>query len=358
MPPSIASAINQTRFPGWRVARQQSGALEDCSLIIATYERPKQISQLLDRLLTLDDCPAEILVVDGSRNRESESALLSQIASRQLRFDLIYVKSLAGLTRQRNVGIDVSTRRYVYFLDDDCLPSHGYFSAIRSVFEYDEEGRIGAVCGLVVNEMHHPLTWRWRIRLALRLVPHGEPGSYFASGTCNPRNPVEPFSGTKPVNNLHGCAMAFRRAVLDRHRFSEFFEGYSQGEDLEMSLRVGKQWQIVWCGAARVGHYHAPNGRPTSFVKGKMEVRNRYFIWKRHSTNAALVDRVRFWLDAMFLTLMDLAWFAIHPTRVYVFAHAAGVFWGALSCLFFPPHYEEPPARRRYALYLTPSAIQ
>lgn len=350
MDDKLFAAGRQQKLSGWRAQRTQAGALEDCSLIIATYERPQQVAHLVEALAASIDCPAEVVVVDGSRSRESETALRMNLARRDLPFDLIYVQASPGLTRQRNIGIDVSSRPYVYFLDDDCLPQANYFSAIRAVFEDDKNQRIGAVCGLVVNEMNNPLTWRWRMRRALRIVPQGEPGSYFASGSCAPRNPVRPFSGIRRVDNLHGCAMAFRRVVLDRNRFSEFFEGYSQGEDLEMSLRVGRAWQIVWCGDAHVGHYHASSGRPTSFAKGRMEVRNRYFIWKRYCPNAKLSDRFRFWLDAAFLVVMDLGQAVLHPTQVYPLAHAAGVVYGALNCLLRPPRYQEPPARKQYTL--------
>jgi GT2 family glycosyltransferase len=349
--------VRQT-FPGWRIEAARAAALEDCSLVIATYERPGQVVQLLKTLADLSDCPAEVIVVDGSRVKDSERALLTEIAPETLPFELVYVNSPAGLTKQRNVGIDLSSRKHVYFLDDDCLPEPGYFRAIRKVFQADEAGRIGAVCGLVVNEMNYPVTRRWRMRFALGLVPRVKPGSYCSSGTCVPRNPVEPFSGIRPVDNLHGCSMAFRRAVLDRHRFSEFFQGYSQGEDLEMSLRIGNEWRIVWCGDAHVGHFHAASGRPTSFRKGKMEVRNRHFIWKRHSLDASFKDRLRFWLDTAFLATTDLGWFAMHPAQTHALAHAAGVLSGAIGCVFAPPRYEEPPARKQYDLYLAASALK
>ena len=139
---------------------------------------------------------------------------------------------------------------------------------------------------------------------------------------------------------LPGCAFAFRREVLDEFRFSEFFAGYSQGEDLEMSLRVGRRWKLASCGEARVVHNEARGRAAGGFAKGRMEVRNRYFIWKRHVPHPRVLDRARFWADMVFLLVMDVARVAL--------AHGCGVVVAAAGCLVAPPRYAEPPVRRRY----------
>jgi GT2 family glycosyltransferase len=342
------------RLPGWHLNSSIPGELEDCSLIVATYQRPEELQLLIRTLADLPDAPAEVVIVDGSPNNLTEAGLANLVAERNLPFDLVYAKSPAGLTRQRNVGIDLSSREYVYFLDDDCLPEPGYFREIRRVFKEDKADEIGAVCGLIANEMSNPVTLRWRIRLALRLVPRVEPGIYHPSGTSVPRNLIKPFRGVRPVDVLSGCSMAFRRSIFDQHRFSEFFYGYAQGEDLEMSLRVRRHWQIMWCGDAPCIHNHAPSGRPASFQKGVMEVRNRYFIWKRYSVDARLKDKIRFWLDMLFLILMDTLWVIIHPRHYHSLSHALGLIWGVIGCLTSPPHHEEPLARKQY--HLSPNA--
>jgi GT2 family glycosyltransferase len=348
---SSAEAVDHLHtFPGWRINMASPPRLEDCCLIIATYQRPREIVRLVTNLKNLPDCPAEVVIVDGSTGHESETAIRRTVFRRHLPFNLIYVRSSAGLTKQRNVGIDVSTKQFIYFLDDDCLPAPGYFKELKNIFFQPGNERVGAVCGLVTNEMNNPLARRWRLRFALGIVPRAEPGTYQASGTCIPRNPVTLFHGTKPVDCLHGCSMAFRRSVLDQHRFSEFFYGYSQGEDLEISLRIRHEWKILWCGDAHVEHHHAQGGRPPSFPKGKMEVRNRYFIWRRHTQNPRLIDKVRFWLDMIFLVVMDLFQFVARPVGVHSVSHAGGIIFGAVECIVFPPLHDEPPARKQYSV--------
>lgn len=346
----MRNADSMNSLPGWRVPRSLAGGLPDCSLVVPTYQRPGEVIALLGALLAIPDPPVEAVIVDGTPGDAVESRVFGWVDGRPLPFDLVYVRSPKGLTRQRNAGIDISSHQYVFFLDDDAIPLAGYFTEMRRVFEEDRERAIGALGGAIVNQMNKPLNRRWRIRLALGLVPRVEPDTYHPSGTSTPRGLLQPFSGLRPVDVLPGCAFTFRREVLDRLRFSEFFAGYAQGEDLEMSLRVGRHWKLMSCGDARVLHNTAAGGRPSSFAKGRMEVRNRYFIWKRYAADARPLDRLRFWSDLVFLFVMDALWFLARPWRPRTLAHGLGVLSAALECAVAPPRYEEPPARRRYTL--------
>jgi len=346
-----------TMLPGWRLPRALPGALADCSLVVPTYQRPDDLTALLDALAAIPDPPAETVIVDGTPGTHVEAAVNAWASGRRLRFDLVYAHSPKGLTRQRNVGIDLSSQPYVFFLDDDAVPLPGYFTQVRRAFAEDRDGRVGAVGGAIVNQLDRAIPRRWRIRLALGLVPRVEPGTYHHSGTSTPRGLLKPFSGTRPVDVLPGCAFTFRREVLEQERFSEFFDGYAQGEDLEMSLRVGKRWRLLSAGDARVIHKPSPGGRPSSFAKGRMEVRNRFFIWKRYSSRAPLVDRARFWSDLMFLFAMDSVWFCACPWRPRVLAHGFWILSAALECLVSPPRYVEPPARRSYQISAADSPV-
>lgn len=337
---------------GWIKRSSLHGAFEDCSLIVATYNRPREMSNLLELLSVLPEGPCEVIVVDGALSRELDEQLLIWAEHQNLPFDLVYVRSPAGLTRQRNVGIDASTREFVFFLDDDSVPKPGYFRAIREVFIGDVAKEIGAVRGFFSNTNNANLTWLWRARFALKLVPRGEPGTYFTCGTSNTWNGVRPFSGTKRVDVLTGCAMTFRRDVLRHNRFSLFFSGYSQGEDLEMSRRVARDWSLMVCGEALVQHDGAEGGRPGGFSRARMAVRNHFFIWKRHVRSISFVDKLRFWLNVGLIVLHNLAGFLRHRLDCQYIAYAAGTVSGAVECLIVPPTYVEPTAQREYDFQL------
>ena len=163
---------------------------------------------------------------------------------------------------------------------------------------------------------------------------------------------VKPFSGTREIDLLIGCASAYRREVFLQHRFSEFFYGYAQGEDFEMSLRLRKDWKLLLCGDALVDHREASGGRPAGFARGRMVVRNRYFIWKRHSPTPGFLNTLRFWIDQVLATTFYSGCFLIRPARPYYLAYAIGTVCGAIECLFSPPRYAESPARKQYTFRL------
>ena len=339
-----------TTLSGWHVPARKDGALGDCALIVATFNRHDELLRLLDSLLEIPDPPGEVVIVDGCATPDFSAHLRGWAGRHAIPFELSYVESPPGLTRQRNVGVDIAARDYLFFLDDDAVPLAGYFREMRRVLTEDRERRVGGLAGCVINEMDKPVARRWQLRFLLGIVPRIEPMIYYPSGTHVPRSLLKPFSGVRRVDVLPGCAWTFRREVFDTERFSSFFDGYSQGEDLEMSLRVGRRWELLCCGDARILHLPAGHGRPASYTRGLMEMRNRYFVWKRHTPHPALKYVVSFWLDTALLVGMDIAWYTARPWRLRPLGHALGTVCEMFRCLVNPPRFEEPPPRREYRL--------
>jgi GT2 family glycosyltransferase len=252
--------------------------------------------------------------------------------------------------------VDISHGDLVYFLDDDCIPRPGYFRTVRDVFDKDDAQLVGGVSGTFTNEMGASLTLRWRLKLSLRIVPNVEPGTYCMTATSPPRSLQAPFTGSKRVDVLSGAAMTYRRSALVRERFSAFFNGYSQGEDLEMSRRIARDWELRWAGDALVHHNYAPSGRPPKLKHGYMTAVNRFFIFRRHSVEATAADVGRLWVDILFSVFYDLAGFLIRPWQPWRLAYAMGGFGGVVSSVLTPPTFVEPAARKEYVLSLCSAA--
>lgn len=349
---SFPSDLELHQLPGWQKTGSGGRTLAACSLVVATRGRAGRVHDLLGKLAALDDAPAEVVIVDGSDDDETDQSLRRLARSRPLPYTMTYVRSPAGLTRQRNVGVDVSAGEYLFFLDDDCVPQRGYFRALREVLRAPENQDAGAVCGAIVNEINRPLSWRWKIRIALGLVPRGESGKYYPTATSLPRSMELPFSGVRPIEVLPGGASAYRREVFTRQRFSEFFQGYAQGEDVEMSRRIAREWALLQCGDAHVVHDHAETGRPLGFGRGRMTVRNRTFIWRRHNPDVGLADRLRYWCDHLFSAFYYASVFARRPRQLHNLTYAFGLVMGIVEYGFAPPRYVEPAARRTYRVDL------
>lgn len=335
------------KLSGWRATPTAAVRLPDCSLVVPTWQRPVEIISLLEVLVGLADAPGEVIVVDGSPDNASRELIEAWAVGAALPFALVYIGSPPGLTRQRNVGLDAARGDYIFFLDDDCVPLPGYFQAIRAVFVADVAAAIGAVRGFIVNGASGRVPLLWQLRAALGIVGT-EPGKYYPTGMSWTWNKVTAFTGTRPIDVLAGGAAAYRRAVFARHRFSAFFSGYAAGEDLEMSRRVAQGWQLVVCGDARLCHNHAATGRPGGFALARMVVRNRYFIWQRHSPAATASDRFKFWLDHALVGATALVQFFGRPWQPAALGRALGTVCGSVECLLAPPHYVEPPVQKEY----------
>lgn len=344
-----------TLLRGWRRVGEMPGAIGDAALVVPTLDRPAILLRLLDRMGTLPDVPADVAVVDASATGETEDALSDWSRSRKTAFDITYVRAPRGLTIQRNVGLDICQRDFLFFLDDDCLPEPGYFAALRAAFDEPGNADVAAVAGSIVNERNQPLSLRWRLRLRLGLVPRIQPGEYAATATSIPRSLVAPFTGLRATQIVPGGATVYRREALRAERFSRYFAGYSAGEDLEMSLRLGRRWRLLWSGDALVEHRHATAGRPDAYRRGVMDVRNRWFIWRRYDPSPSIPVRLRFWLDIGYAAAYDLAHFASRPRDAGPLRHAAGLVAGTASCILKGPRGVEPPAVPEFAVKLMQS---
>ena len=340
---------SQPTLEGWRKKSSKPSTLSDCAAIVPTYRRLPELVRLLDAMMHLGDVPAELIVVDGTPDGAVNHGLRRWAAHLELPFTLIYVSSPVGLTRQRNVGLDLCQKEFIFFLDDDTVPHPGYFAAIRQGFAADSDCKVGAIRGFLTDAVRKPVPLLWRLRHRLGIVPHGSPGQYHHCGTSGTWNGVQPFTGTREVDLLAGGAAAYRSEVFQKHRFSEFFHGYSQGEDFEMSLRLRRDWKLLVCGDAHIDHLEATNGRPPGFTRGRMVVRNRYFIWKRHSPRAGFVNCIRFWADQLLVIAYYSACFLARPLRIYYLAYATGTGLGLIECLVRPPRHEESVPHRYFS---------
>jgi GT2 family glycosyltransferase len=351
-----AMAHGLIELPGWRITARKPVSLADCSLIVASYQRPDEVAELLRSLSSMAELPGEVIVVDGSPGFETEKSAQDVVRELALPFDLIYVRSPKGLTRQRNVGVDLSSKAFLFFLDDDAIPQAGYFRELRRVLVQDRAGAIGAVGGCIINEIDKPISRRWQLRRTLGIIPKVEPYIYNHAGTTAPTGLQKPFRGVREVDMFPGGACVIRRSVLNQIRFSEFFQGYSYGEDLEMSLRIRRQWRIQYCGDARVWHYgiERKGGRPNEFAKGRMEVINRYFIWRRYSGHTSVLNQMRLNLDLLFIFFMDVAWWAAKPWRGGPhMRHGLGIAAGMAKCAVAPPLSADVDPVPRYRLVPT-----
>ncbi|MEX2410676.1 MAG: glycosyltransferase family A protein, partial [Candidatus Paceibacterota bacterium] len=125
------------------------------SVIIPTYKREKDLKICLDSILTQSKLPDEVLIID-------DDILPSNfIGKKQQEFknknvELIYYKkdhskNSRGSSESRNLGIELSSNKIFFILDDDLILDNDFFEKIMKVWEENNNRNLIGVGGLIKN---------------------------------------------------------------------------------------------------------------------------------------------------------------------------------------------------------------
>jgi GT2 family glycosyltransferase len=243
------------------------------SVVICTRNRPDDLAVCLASLAAQTRPPDEVVVVDASDDGRSAAC----VAGWRGPCPAWHHRAAPGLTRQRNRGVELTRGDVVTFLDDDVVLDHGYLEAVAARFIADPE--VGGVEGTIA---HPGLRGRRRIGNALRgLLLMDNVGRRRVKRSGAVAYDPAP-AGFRRVDCLSGCNMSFRRAVFDRFRFDEWYDGYGLGEDLDFSYRVSRVWPLVQTPAARLEHRQSPAARDRAARLHEMSALNRYRFVRRH----------------------------------------------------------------------------
>jgi len=325
------------------------------SLIICTYQRPKAISTLLNSVKEQTLYPAEILIIDGSTNDKTNAILKEKTFE-----NLIYYKveeNSRGLTKQRNFGISKVSKEIdvVCFLDDDTILDKNYFKElIHSYTKYPDAIGIG---GYITNEVKWEMNTdsncpknyfcldgfkrkegiRFRIRKRLKLIDKTSPGFMPAYSHGRSIGYLPPSDKTYLVEFFMGGVSSFKKEILDKIKFSTYFEGYGLYEDLDFCLRASKIGQLYVNTAAKLEHHHEQAGRPNKYKYGKMVVRNGWYVWRVKYPKPTLKARILFHLNVILLLKLRFlnSFYGTHKKEA--FTEGMGRFVGWMSLFFNKP---------------------
>ena len=264
------------------------------TVVICTCRRPASTGRVLASLVAQERLPDVLMVVDASADeRTSETVRCFQAgAPRDLLVHYWHVgDDHHGLTRQRNFALDRVDTDLVAFFDDDVVLGSGCLRELERVHREDPTA-VGVGCFAGPDSTRPPALWRLRRRLGI--VSSLEPGKYHRSGMSTPWE-FDPRQ--QPVVEgdwLPGWGMMWKTADARRARFHEGFAGYSQGEDLDFSLRIRQYGRLLMARGAELRHLLDPAGRPDPGRQGYMEIYNRYQIHRRGLPNRTAADVMHF----------------------------------------------------------------
>lgn len=119
------------------------------SVIIATKNRPRNITSCIRALLTSAVTPHEILILDQSKSDQTKRAIstISHAAIQYFKLDT------SGKSNALNYGIMRARGDILIFTDDDCIASTNWIATIQQSFERFPE--ISAVFGKTLPHTSH-----------------------------------------------------------------------------------------------------------------------------------------------------------------------------------------------------------
>ncbi len=246
------------------------------AFVVATKDRPADLRTLLASLVAQTRPIDQIVVVDASK--EPVEAVFLEFPGLNTRYLRHSPPSAAG---QRNRGVRSVDPNVdlVGFIDDDATLEPNAVEAMMGYWESATDD-FGGVSFNIMNPPPVSGKWLKRSLVTERLgLYRSRTGQVAPSGW---QTVMETVSETCLVDWLATGAVVWRRDILSKHSFDEYFEGYSYLEDLDFSYTVGKAFKLVVL--AEAGYYHWPSsgGRGGSYHFGRIEVANRLYFVRKH----------------------------------------------------------------------------
>jgi GT2 family glycosyltransferase len=243
------------------------------SIVVATYERANALRDALESVTRQTHLPARVIIVDSSAGTDSE-----RVAA-EFPLPSIYLRAeKPSAAVQRNQGFREVSTPLVGFIDDDVVLAPDVFDKLCAVFEQRPD--TGGVAARV-NGAEHPAPCG-RLRAYYRLQAGFDDTTYGArlfgaAINCFPCYSAQPEELVSADWLNLGCVL-FRSDLFGTELFP-LFEGYSYGEDVHLSARIGKKGRLYFHSTARYDHYPSMSPAKRSFFKyARMSARHRRLI--------------------------------------------------------------------------------
>ena len=165
------------------------------TVIIPTYNRADCVAENLARLHAESEPPEQIIVVDASKDYDTERVVAKFAKATYLRND----GGRGNLPHSRNVGLRRATGEIIAFLDDDAFVHPGWSANLRASYT---DPAVAGVAGRALNDQ--PGEERQGVDQIGRFLPDGRTTGNFAA------NPGRVIS----VDHMIGCNMSFQASVL------------------------------------------------------------------------------------------------------------------------------------------------
>ena len=227
---------------------------------IATTGRPAVLRETLKYLASLADVPDRVIVCTAGI--EDFDGPLAEA----LPFSLLVVEVERGTCRQRNAMLDmIHGEEILLFIDDDFMPSEGYFDAVRRLFD-SRSDVVGATGNVLADGISGPG------------MNHDE-GRAILNGMPTP----DGAQVISEVYNAYGCNFAVRTSTVHAHgiRFDTSLPRYGWLEDVDFSRNLAQHGKFVRDSHMRGVHLGTKFGRARGVPLGYSQIANPLYLIRK-----------------------------------------------------------------------------
>jgi GT2 family glycosyltransferase len=231
------------------------------SVVVATFNRPDHVRTCLEHLSEQTSPPLEIVVVDSSPHRLTESVVADFPRVRYVRND----RGPGTLATSRAIGLSVTTGEVIAFVDDDAYAHPTWLHELLLPYS---DPLVGAVGGRARNGMPGEES-----------VGLDEIGQFRADGTLSGNFSADPGRNLV-VDHVIGANFSVRRTAIDGvGGIRDYYPGTCLREESDIALRLTSAGhEIVYAPRAVVDHVAG------TYAKGKrFDLRYDYYGHRNHA---------------------------------------------------------------------------
>jgi hypothetical protein len=250
-------------------------------IVIPTRNRIVELTSTLNFLELNKFFFKKIVIVDSSN-----SAIKNKIKKmvRKYNANIKVVDSEASTCIQRNVGFKfIQNNKYIMFLDDDNIFFPDAFYKMKNFLKNNKDF-FGVAFNQVYKEEKNILNSFKKNYIINKLGIYNSNNGGLADSGWQSR--FINFKNNKIVQWLPTRAVIYKSKAVKNIRFDRKLGVYGYLEDLDFSLQLKKKGNLMVCSDAKYTHDQSII-RP-GFQFGKKELRNRYYIVKKHKLNKNL----------------------------------------------------------------------
>ena len=251
------------------------------SAIVPTIGRAQSLERLLHSLSLQTRAVAEVIIADASEDDETLHLVREQTWQKK-GLGIVHLRCRdPNAVRQRKLAIEASSGEYLLLLDDDVSLQPDCVEHMVEALTINPH-IVGVTADFDNQTWPQPTRlWRLYLKYCLGIQTDAWQGRVIGPLLRFGYNPTP--EDPKVIEWLGtGNSLVRYSAFRECGGFSEFFLHRSTiNEDVDLSTKLTRVGDILFCPAARMSHYHARDGRVSSRIAAEDDLYNRFHILRR-----------------------------------------------------------------------------